>query len=336
MSQEAKQFIVHLHLDLGFPISTVASLVPSPRGAPQVQERTCQGIIDTLLETGGVGSKKPYKERSDKKITGASLTTLIQIVEENPWLFLDEIALQLKHRCNVVCTGVRCYLALKNAGYNLKVMRRIAAQRDEHKRDLYWEQIYRTVTFLDQLVFADETAKDTRTLWRRRGWGKFGAPVDTTQFLIRGKHVSILALYGMSGFIDYHHKEGGYKAEDFIEAVQICILPHLQQWPLPRSVLVLDNCGIHKKYRDALEDMVEARGARVIFLAPYSPIDNPIEMAFSAFKACWRRNAHWLVHTNDYDAIRFCMKNCHKHLKGAGSHVECYRHCGYQEDMPKL
>ena len=89
MSQEAKQLIVHLHLDLGLPISRVAGIIPSAGGAPQVQKRTCQGIIDTLLGGGGVGGKKQYKERSDKKITGASLATLIQIVEENPWLFLD-------------------------------------------------------------------------------------------------------------------------------------------------------------------------------------------------------------------------------------------------------
>ena len=270
-----------------------------------------------------------YKQRVDKQITGEVLRALIAIAEADPWLFLDEIAFTLGNRCGGKYTGKRCYIALKDAGYSLKNLRRVAAQRDERKRDLYWESVYLTVTFIDQLVFADETAKDTRTLWRRRGWGKSGVPVETRQFLIRGKHVSVLALYGIDGFIDFHFKEGGYKAEDFMAAVATSIIPHLQQWPLPRSVLVLDNCNIHKKYLEQLQGMVSARGARLLFLAPYSPVDNPIEMAFSAFKACWRRNIRWLLHTQDSSAIKFCMGNCHKHLRGVDSHKGCYNHCGY-------
>ena len=313
----------------------MASLVPSPRRAPQLDRRTVQGVIDTFLGACSTGPvRRVYKQRSDKQIKGPVLATLIAIAEADPWLFLDELACRLENRCGVKCTGHRCYRALMDAGYSLKNLRRVAAQRDEAKRDLYWESVFRAVTFIDQLVFADETAKDTRTLWRRRGWGKSGVPVETRQFLIRGKHVSILALYGINGFIDFHFKEGGYKAEDFIGAVATSIIPHLQQWPLPQSVLVLDNCNIHKKYLEQLQEMVSARGARLLFLAPYSPIDNPIEMAFSAFKACWRRNINWLVHTPDVNAIRFCMQNCHQHLRGVDSHKSCYRHCGYHEDMP--
>jgi len=72
------------------------------------------------------------------------------------------------------------------------------------------------------------------------------------------------------------------------------------------SVIVLDNCQIHKdpamlEYIIARYGMLESlighiidtlwdRGMRYVFLPPYSPDYNPIELAFSSMKACFRKN----------------------------------------------
>ena len=40
---------------------------------------------------------------------------------------------------------------------------------------------------------------------RRRGWGEVGAGCDITGFLNWGNHISILALYGIGGCIDFGH-----------------------------------------------------------------------------------------------------------------------------------
>jgi transposase len=73
------------------------------------------------------------------------------------------------------------------------------------------------------------------------------------------------------------------------------IVPHLRPYPEDNSVLVIDNCTVHKNDLAVLVAMVEAEGAKIRFLAPYCPINNPIECAFSSFKACWRRHGHWLL-----------------------------------------
>ena len=52
---------------------------------------------------------------------------------------------------------------------------------------------------------------------------------------------------------------------------------------------MIDNCRIHD--RDALEWMVGSVGARVLFLPPYSPDMNPIELVFNDVKA-WLRQRH--------------------------------------------
>ncbi len=53
------------------------------------------------------------------------------------------------------------------------------------------------------------------------------------------------------------------------------------------DVVILDNLPAHK--RDDARKAVEKRGAWLLFLPPYSPDFNPIELAFSKFKAHMKR-----------------------------------------------
>lgn len=117
---------------------------------------------------------------------------------------------------------------------------------------------------------------------------------------------------------------------EFMDDVQGSIIPFLNPFPQPSSVLVLDNCGIHHTYEeDHLRDMVEARGAILLFLAPYSPIDNPIETSFNVFKACWKRNQIILNSLEDqHEAIRWCFENCYK--DPALSAQKSFARCGYK------
>jgi transposase len=57
----------------------------------------------------------------------------------------------------------------------------------------------------------------------------------------------------------------------------------------PDPVVILDNLSAHKGPR--AEQLVRAKGAWLLFLPPYSPDLNPIEMAFSKLKAHLRRAA---------------------------------------------
>ena len=55
------------------------------------------------------------------------------------------------------------------------------------------------------------------------------------------------------------------------------------------DIVVMDNLPSHK--RPSVRAMIEARGARLAFLPPYSPDLNPIEMAFAKLKALLRKAA---------------------------------------------
>ena len=158
---------------------------------------------------------------------------------------MDEFAAELFVRTGVKYLPGRCHAMLKERGYTLKVMRQVAAQRDEAQRDEYWQaiaELYAVGATAASFCFCDETAKVESALRRMRGWGMRGSRVESRHLLHHHQHISVLALYGLTGFIDFDHIEGGYNAEDFMEAVEFMIIPHLQAFPGPNSVLILDNC----------------------------------------------------------------------------------------------
>lgn len=57
----------------------------------------------------------------------------------------------------------------------------------------------------------------------------------------------------------------------------------------PGDIVILDNLPSHRNNNARMA--IEAKGARMMFLPPYSPDFNPIENAFSKLKAYLRREA---------------------------------------------
>ena len=69
----------------------------------------------------------------------------------------------------------------------------------------------------------------------------------------------------------------------------------------PGDIVVLDNLPAHKG--PGARKVIERAGAWMMFLPPYSPDFNPIEMAFAKFKALLRAKAARTV-TALWDAAR--------------------------------
>jgi transposase len=57
----------------------------------------------------------------------------------------------------------------------------------------------------------------------------------------------------------------------------------------PGTVILLDNCSVHKK----LDDVFIQKGFKALFLSPYSPQFQPVELAFSKVKNAFRNSYPW-------------------------------------------
>ena len=70
--------------------------------------------------------------------------------------------------------------------------------------------------------------------------------------------------------------------EHFLACVEPFLVPELT----PGDIVVMDNLPAHKI--TGVRSTIEAGGAHLLYLPPSSPDFNPIEMAFSKFKALIR------------------------------------------------
>lgn len=105
------------------------------------------------------------------------------------------------------------------------------------------------------------------------------------------------------------------------------ILPFLNPWPLPRSILILENAKIHM-YRE-LEEAVHSVGALIFYLPPYCPQLNPIEVGFSLLKRWIQKNANLAFAFAPQEVLDLAMYACTRAKQGTRG---IYKHCGYASD----
>jgi len=131
-------------------------------------------------------------------------------------------------------------------------------------------------------VFLDE-AGFSLALYSAYGWSKRGQRLVEAVPFCRGVNLSVLGALDKEGLLCTTEKEGAMKREDIETFLEHDLLPRL----LPGAVLVLDNARIHHGGR--IEAIVSAAGCSLLYLPPYSPDFNPIELAWSWIKAFVRR-----------------------------------------------
>jgi transposase len=166
------------------------------------------------------------------------------------------------------------------------------------------------------LIFIDETWAKTN-MTRLRGRTPCGQRLLAKTPHGHWKTTTLIAALGLAGVTCSTVVDGAVSAETFEAFVEQVLTPLLR----PGDVVVLDNLSSHKRRR--ARDLIEAAGARLEFLPPYSPDFNPIEMVFAKIKqslrslACRTREALWNVMQSVLDQIT------------PSDAANCFRHCGY-------
>ena len=132
-----------------------------------------------------------------------------------------------------------------------------------------------------RLVFLDETWTSTN-MARTRGRAQRGERLRSGMPHGHWKTTTFVAGLRLSGLAAPFVLDGPINRDAFQTYVERVLVPELT----PGDIVVMDNLGSHKG--QAVRAAIEAAGARVLFLPPYSPDFNPIEMAFSKLKALLR------------------------------------------------
>lgn len=130
-------------------------------------------------------------------------------------------------------------------------------------------------------MFVDETGTHlgyTRT----HGWAPRGVRAHGTAPRNHGQNTTVVTAISLAGFDRPFRYDGAMTGVRFVGYIQHILAPRLR----PGQVVILDNLRAH--HRDEVRTLIEARGARLLYLPSYSPDFNPIELAFSKLKQILR------------------------------------------------
>jgi transposase len=132
-----------------------------------------------------------------------------------------------------------------------------------------------------QYVFLDECGVTTDLL-RRYGRSPRGVRLHDHTPCRHWETHTVIAALRLEGLGAPAVFDGPIDNPTFLAYVQQVLVPSLHRG----DVVVLDNLVVHKQ--PEVSAAIEAAGARVRFLPPYSPDFNPIEQAFAKLKAFLR------------------------------------------------
>ena len=141
---------------------------------------------------------------------------------------------------------------------------------------------------LDQLVFLDGFGAAT-TMQRTHGGAPLGGGVVASVPHGHWKVVSTVAALTSRGVLCSASYDAATDTTLFVAFVRDALVPLLAAG----QVVVLDNLAPHKS--PEVRRLVEAAGATLLLLPPYSPDFNPIEQAISKVKAVLRKLARRTV-----------------------------------------
>jgi len=152
----------------------------------------------------------------------------------------------------------------------------VASERDEKAR----KKFRKLTRVLDggHYVFIDEMGSNLG-LTRQYGRAAPGERVCDSVPGDRGSNISTIGAIGVDGIRTGLSVPGAIDGETMLFFVEELLVPTLKRG----EIVLMDNASIHKL--DAIEDALDAAGAGVLFLPPYSPDLNPIEHGWSKVKA---------------------------------------------------
>jgi transposase len=203
----------------------------------------------------------------------------------------------------------------RGAEFQKKSIQASEQQRPDVASRRAWWKKYQGRLDPRRLVFIDETWTKTN-MAPLRGWGLKGKRLpsrvphghwQTMTFLAALRHDRIVAPCVFDGPIN---------GETFQLYVEQFLVPTLK----PGDIVIMDNLGSHRG--NAIGSAIRRRGARLLFLPPYSPDLNPIEQVFAKLKHLIRKAAERTIEATwrRIGALlkQFSKAECRNYLTNAG------------------
>lgn len=249
-------------------------------------------IPEDVMEIFGVSASSLYRWRHNleqygsvvpppnpthgrpRLLTADQTDAVLSFLDECAARYLDEIMEWLAVHHEVAIGRSTLHAIIRDAGYTYKALRRKAAERNPESQEQF-RQLQANHLTARMCICVDESSKDDRTIYRHFGWSAAGQRATIDADFTRGDRWSILPAMTVDGYIAVRVVPGSVDGAEFFDFITTDVvghcqtlhamladdqaqLPHMNAYPGERSVLILDNCAIHKS--EALREVVEAVG----------------------------------------------------------------------------
>lgn len=175
----------------------------------------------------------------------------------------------------------------------------------------------------NKLIFIDESGANLRmesTYARGEGGQRVKMPVPCD----RGTHLSIIGAISTQKIEAALYGEWATDGEIFLSFIEERLAPQLK----PGHIVVMDNIKFH--LQASVAKAIELKGAKVIFLPPYSPDYSPIENMWSKLKNTLRKLAPRSL-KEFKKAIRVAFKEISQ-----TDLINWFKHCGYKVGLDRI
>ena len=138
----------------------------------------------------------------------------------------------------------------------------------------------------------------------------------------RGTVTTMLGALAARGLTALMTVKGGTTRDVFLEFLREHLIPTLRRG----DVVVMDNLGAHHAH--GVRELVEAVGATIVYMPPYSPDLNPIELCWSKLKSLLK-----MFGARTEPALRQAVEIAGDFITRQDA-KGWFRHCGYGRPQP--
>jgi len=294
-----------------------------------------EGSLEELAEDFGVSYGYTKKIRQQQRRSGQMERTpqrypsqspldenrrqkLQEWVQAQPDLTLVELQEKLLQEYGLRISLPPIWRALKKLGLRFK-KKLYAQEQDQPRVQEARTAFQQEIGQIDpkQLVFLDETGLYLG-MTRRYGRAPAGAVVREATPTAHWSTFTLLGALMLSGMVACMTVDAPTDTDIFLTFLRRVLCPKLRKG----NVVVLDNLSVHHVAQ--VREIIEATGAKLLYLPPYSPDLNPIEPCWSKIKQKLRALKAQVVEALDKATSEAVAAVLPTDAKGF------FGHCGYR------
>lgn len=223
------------------------------------------------LQADGATKKRKTSKTLVERISHLIKTLLV----ESPFLTTKQLSKKVHSTLNTKASASTCWRAIRKSGYSFKRTRIQVRKPGQGSYDQSFRSRYlgsNNIVSIDETFFYVSECP-------RYGYSKRGEALKhTVPRAPRTKKLTLYAAVSDSKVVGYKVSTSHGNSKDFVA--------FLKSLDISNSTLLMDNVAFHKTKE--VKSYAESVGCRLLYVPPYSPDYNPIELAFSKIKGSYR------------------------------------------------